>query len=355
MGASIPVPGIVGGETGLVENRYYGTPIMDRATLDPPVSVMHQPTPSDPPLMSADRVAERVRRHVAEQRGLSLVRIGDGEGVVLSRLNRPEPILDSYLTTHFGTQVDTSRLDDLAIRLQAALAGADVIGIRPDVRAPRFPADLDDMPPQALLEWAREHLALRPEERSRLDVESAVRLVTLGRWMRHFAWPETALLTSAWIHFDWLESGFLADLALGQERIGLVTGRPELASGFRSLGIAVDHWPVPLRFLRRDPGWTPHFPDRFDELVDTLEPAFPGQLFLVGAGICGKVYCDVIARRGGIALDIGAVCDAWLGISTRPRVARFRWGRDEVSERLLLGNQLHAARRAQEAGSHDPG
>lgn len=271
---------------------------------------------------------------------MSLVRIGDGEGVVLSRSDRHDPILGPYLTTHFGTHLDASRLEDLANRLQAAVTGAEVIGLRPDLRANEFPDDLADLAPQALIEWAQAHLPLRPEERHRLDYESALRLTLLGRWMQDFGWPPDTLLTSAWIHFDWLESGFLADLARNQERIGLISGRPELAAGFRSSGLEVDYWPVPLRFLRRDSEWSPHFPDRFEELVETLQPAFPGQLFLVGAGICGKVYCDVIARRGGIALDIGAVCDAWLGIPSRPRVARSRWDQDSVPERLLLRQQL---------------
>ena len=110
--------------------------------------------------------------------------------------------------------------------------------------------------------------------------------------------------------------------------------------------------PVPLRFLRRDGDWSPHFPDRFDELLDSLQPAFPGQLFFVGAGICGKVYCDVIARRGGIALDVGAACDAWLGIPSRPRVARSRWGQDSVPEHLLLRHQFQARAQIDGPGTH---
>ena len=38
---------------------------------------------------------------------------------------------------------------------------------------------------------------------------------------------------------------------------------------------------------------------------------FPGAVFLVGAGALGKIYCQWIKERGGIALDIGSMCDAW--------------------------------------------
>ena len=35
---------------------------------------------------------------------------------------------------------------------------------------------------------------------------------------------------------------------------------------------------------------------------------------------CGKIYCDVIKRRGGIAIDIGSVFDIWAGRLTRPEM-----------------------------------
>lgn len=280
---------------------------------------------------------------------MSLVRLGDGEGIVLNRPSLRDPDLGPYLTTHFGDQCAQAQMDDLADRLTLAIRRASVIGLRTDVAAASFPADLSSLTDEERVAWARENLSLRPEEYAQLDPASAHRLMLLGRWMSTFDWPAQALLTSAWVHFDWLESGFLADLAKQQGHIGLVTGRRQLAPVFRAAGIEVDEWPVPLRFMRRSADWTHHFPDRFDELLESLAPAFPGQLFFVGAGICGKVYCDVIAQRGGIAIDVGAVCDAWLGVSTRPRVANTRWGQDAVPGHLLLEKQL-AARRP-ESGS----
>jgi hypothetical protein len=291
-------------------------------------------------MTSPDHVACRISESLGDGRGTSLVRLGDGEGVLLARGDIDDPVLGPYLTTHFGNRLTQERLDDLSDHVLQAVKRADVIGIRPDVNAREYPTDLSNFEPPALIDWAREHLSLRKEESETLDYDSAYRLALLGRWMASFHWPTDALLTSAWCHFEWLESGFLADLAMRERRIGLVTGRRRLSPLFRSAGIEVDEWLVPLRFLRRDERWTPHFPDRFDELLDTLEPAYAGQLFFVGAGICGKVYCDVIARRGGVAIDIGAVCDAWLGIASRPRVAHTRWGQESVPEHLLLEHQL---------------
>ena len=60
-----------------------------------------------------------------------------------------------------------------------------------------------------------------------------------------------------------------------------------------------------------------HFPDRFFELKQKLSVPFRGAVFLVGAGALGKIYCHWIKQRGGIALDIGSMCDGWQGTTGR--------------------------------------
>ena len=52
---------------------------------------------------------------------------------------------------------------------------------------------------------------------------------------------------------------------------------------------------------------------RFLELRETLAVPFRGAVFVVGAGAPGKIYCQWIKERGGIALDIGSICDGWAG------------------------------------------
>ena len=39
----------------------------------------------------------------------------------------------------------------------------------------------------------------------------------------------------------------------------------------------------------------------------------PGQLWLVGAGMLGKLYCTAIRRGGGVAIDVGSLMDLWSG------------------------------------------
>lgn len=61
-----------------------------------------------------------------------------------------------------------------------------------------------------------------------------------------------------------------------------------------------------------------HYPEQFYSIKESLiDIPVKGNLFLVGAGILGKIYCDWIKQAGGIAVDIGGVFDHWAGLKTR--------------------------------------
>lgn len=269
----------------------------------------------------------------------SLIRLGDGEGVILGMPDMTHRLAGPYLQSHFGTAFGQPDLLELQAGLLRATQRAWAIGLREDVIACQLPPDALSLCEAELTALMKEQTALRAVERARMDSESAWRLALLHKVLTRQLHPD-AVLTSAWCHFDWLESGRLADLVTRQGHIGLVSGHATLAERLRISGIQVDFWPVPKRYIRRDAEWQPHFPDRFAQLRDSLAPAFPGQVMLVGAGIPGKVYCDLIAERGGIGIDIGAVCDAWIGQGSRPLVSQTRWCRDDIPAELLIENQL---------------
>lgn len=56
--------------------------------------------------------------------------------------------------------------------------------------------------------------------------------------------------------------------------------------------------------------------DRHQTVCDEIQPA-PGGVYLVAAGFLGKIYCDLVRERGGVAIDIGSLADYWMGFSTR--------------------------------------
>ena len=64
---------------------------------------------------------------------------------------------------------------------------------------------------------------------------------------------------------------------------------------------------------------------------------FPGMLYLVGGGLYGKLYCQLIRSQGGVALDLGSLFDAWLGIPSRPNVYRSMFYGDSTTNSVPSG------------------
>ena len=58
------------------------------------------------------------------------------------------------------------------------------------------------------------------------------------------------------------------------------------------------------------------FPDVFNAIMANLKPE-PGEVHLVAAGFLGKLFCDRIRSKGGIALDVGSLADSWARFRTR--------------------------------------
>jgi hypothetical protein len=116
---------------------------------------------------------------------------------------------------------------------------------------------------------------------------------------------------------------FFASLLSGLDFLGVVGPHPELATRLADrLGIArtVSYVvPAESRLGRAqdaaDRGT--HFPEVFDRIMAEIVVPRPGAVFLVAGGLLGKLYCDRIKQLGGIALDIGAAADAWMGFNTR--------------------------------------
>jgi len=85
----------------------------------------------------------------------------------------------------------------------------------------------------------------------------------------------------------------------------------------------------------------PNYVEQLENILSQKQLVeFPGMLYLVGGGLYGKLYCQLIKSQGGIALDLGSLFDAWLGIPSRPTVYRAMYnikeGEKEVPSTLLL-------------------
>lgn len=139
-------------------------------------------------------------------------------------------------------------------------------------------------------------------------------------------WAEHTPVFSLSVHYDLLLSGALARLLKGRRFVGLISCQNALPAALRRT-YGIDH----IEFIKT-PGEQihavtlgseavsgRHWPDRFDQIIAGLDAPVDrkGQLWLVAAGILGKIYAAKLKSQGAVVIDIGAVADLWMGKITR--------------------------------------
>jgi len=217
----------------------------------------------------------------------SIIRLGDGEGAIMGFpdiTNRPQ--VDRSLSIWFGTKsFSEETIVDLAIRLRSAVRNADLLGL------PR-----------------EKQVSLHPLYKAVLESIDYYKLQS-----------PTQLIADAALHRYMQFALFFRRLLMNKEFVGIITPRTQLTQTLKdNFNIKkIDAYSIKGESKHSGDEQTPHFPDRFFELERNLTVPFKGALFLVGAGALGKIYCDWIKQRGGIALDIGAIFDAWAQVKSR--------------------------------------
>ena len=262
-------------------------------------------------------VWEALRDALAAEEPFSLVRIGDGEGRFLAycdprtwaSLTRTEAYLLGEVCWRNWFGVPLSQADQYDIvRLQAAVVGAienaTVLGVTP---ADRLEADNLHFGYLSYLEGLVANLT-----------HTHPRL----------------MMTGSNIHAQLHQlDPFYRKLLSAARFICVISPHPGLAGRIGSLvGVrdAFEHIipgesRLPDNARGRDRG--AHYPSRYIEICGALENPRRGGFYLVAAGLLGKVYCEKVRQGGGIAIDVGAVADAWMGYDTRPGqfVQRSEW------------------------------
>lgn len=255
-------------------------------------------------------VADRIVCALRRCEPLSVVRLGDGEG---SFLPCPEAFahhrLDDQAHLFRAWWNQSATPHDIALLEQAmedAVKHADIVGIPDLEQLVRQVTNLSD-----------ERLA-QAEPRMMRGYVGALEHV-LGRAE---AAPGRQVLTSSHFHEAFISWRLWAPILRRAGSCSLITCHSALAAHIeRSFGIPVRQ----TRLLPPEAKWSDafagtgsgrHYPDRFNELRDTLD-VLPGELHLVAAGVLGKIYCQWIKAAGGVAVDIGSVADHWCGYRTR--------------------------------------
>lgn len=251
--------------------------------------------------LARDLVIDALARRAA----LSLVRIGDGEGNILSAFEpRFQDARDhstrEILNMMFATS-GFSNAEILRIRLDMieALVNADILGVSDWVRVGRLEA-------------------LRQSPDGRSDVRgymgSYESILQVDKALEA-SQPRRRLIVSNHIHRYLMD--FYASIASRADEV-LLIGPYDLSSALQqAFGIQkVRTLTIPNQASSTPGEGAKWFPDAYDRLLANMKVG-PGVLTLVAAGLLGKALCRHAQLQGAVALDIGSVIDVWRGKAVR--------------------------------------
>jgi hypothetical protein len=258
-----------------------------------------------------------VTSSLRKRRGFSIVRVGDGEGRVLGYplVFNDQEVLSQVLHYQFGPESMTIVRDDnpdnwvasaimpLQEMLSSSLRNADAVGlpVRQNV--------------------SEEALRTRPDGALgyATGLLSAVGLTAGIPASMRFGVNVFQVAAASY-------NSFFSAAAQAARSVYLV-GPWDLREPFaRAAGVRhALHIRVPGHYTWRGSKGLGQIPElyRFVESQISAAGDLSGDLFLVGAGILGKHYCNLIKTRGGVALDIGSVFDSWAGRG-RPEAVQAR-------------------------------
>jgi hypothetical protein len=247
---------------------------------------------------------------IAAQRSFSLIRLGDGEGNILFWGSRKdefpelaklcmERIWRLMFGRNSGSQEDWGSLYDYMVD---AIKNANFIGI--------------PTPNQASNSLSR--LLLSPEDE--FDIRGSTGVISVWDWLSHNHPNHFPVYVNCHVHLSLLKFAF--DLVRRAGNLSLITCYPDLLNKLHvRCGVSDGNiFLIPPQAVNIK--GTPeniHYPIRFLEICQELSvEGRKGELFFVGAGLAGKVYCEFIRRAGGMAVDVGSLMDIWMGLSVRP-------------------------------------
>ncbi|RWQ68700.1 tetratricopeptide repeat protein [Mesorhizobium sp.] len=256
-------------------------------------------------LNEALEVATCIAEAFDELKPLSLIRLGDGEGCMLPY--RPE--LEVFRETDREATQQTwwggaAQVDDaLEWQLKEAIRSADVVGL-PDL----------DRTSRGILSNSLE--ALGDGGRNARGLLASIDFAAGNT-------SKQAVLTSCHIHQSLSFWGIWDVLLPRLGAVSLITCHAKLGGVLAQRhGITIETVHLVPPEHKYAAGFASiagdaHYPHAFTRLRDRLSGQLRGRVFLISAGMLGKIYCMWIRQAGGIAIDIGSAADFWCGHDTR--------------------------------------
>lgn len=237
--------------------------------------------------LSRGRTIRTVRRSIATESPLALVRLGEGEARLLAANPGDAPserMAIKKLRRQTGLTFSPEEMFKVKGLIMKALDKADILGFR---FSPKFPDEYRI--------WGEKITQIYTER------------VEAGR--------EPAYLTHCLINSDLYKAlpELVKDRSLSVVSCRDVRSNLEGQYGARDVAI----YQVPSQYVVRDVDGDYEsalhdvaiWPDFYWRLRERIEVRRRGEIFLVGAGLFGKELCIHIRELGGIALDMGSALD----------------------------------------------
>lgn len=263
--------------------------------------------------LDVNQVAETAAAALRDERGYSLIRCGDGEGAFL-RISNTDETKFSHLY-EFNRQnraqvwfdgtidIQSSGFSNAAFTLKEAILNADVVGL----------------PYTGWLE--HEYRILSPT-----GISSLANLLRLPlNSVPNFCTQQ--------IHLELHSTKQIYNLMRSVHTIGLISCHSQLPEMLKSkFGfLDVDYHYIPgekghRHLIPESSIIGEHWPDGYERVMASLRRPLAGKLYIVAAGILGKLYCNQIKMSGGVAIDMGSIADGWVGSPTRPGLVSLQLG-----------------------------
>ena len=234
---------------------------------------------------------------LAANKPFSYIRLGDGEGNALaySADCSNEGLSEWSSKIHdlqFGANIINSKCQiHIGNLMREACESADVIGI---IKPNNLLGKIIDR------SWSA-------------DRQIAGNLAVYDYIINSFDPKGSFPYTDSSVHKDKVWQEKLIDLISSLDFIGVIGPHPESLAAFSALGIhSLVYHQVPAEFKYFKPA-ARHFPEAFQLICKSINPPYQGALYLVGGGLLGKYYCNLIKQKGGCAIDVGSFMDEMAG------------------------------------------
>jgi hypothetical protein len=264
------------------------------------ISLKFIPKEAGDPWKQSSVLLEKLLEARAKKEPFSMVRLGDGEGRILGYplYYNDKEIINQVLTYQFGKNVVSLLKDKYAEEhifhgvmnikygLIKAVSNSDILGVP---------------------SWL--HFRVINESNQNAMVAQALCFTETKQVTKN-----KANIFDHYIFRQFQQDGFFYQLLKELDFLGVVSHTdisPILKEKFNIESVCNYKIPGHQTYMQ---DIEPQYPNIYKKIIKDLVVPYQGAIFLVAAGYLGKIYCDEIKNKGGMAIDIGAIFDAWTGI-----------------------------------------